>query len=363
LEGGTVPEIDKRRALGSIRKCGMDCHYVAGAMAVCLEYLWPAEGRAGPPPDYAFITGVSGSAFSATWQDLRQEQADIVQYAGVWEEPARRAFAACGCACEIRTAPAGTGEAAELYKAEALRAIGQGRPLLAHGVMGPPVVNVVAGYDEGGDTLIGTGFFHNFAAQLGCFPCPPDREFPHLWALDREVWNLEDPVTIAFGERLATPEPAQAYKDALGWAVTVQSMERLPGRPEVHCGNAALRKAASDLLDENFFPPGEQKAVADAHNAWDGLMTTLFGRCFAGLFLRRAGEHWPAAAAALEKAAVCCDQIMGGPDSLAPRLNAEQTGASFADPETRRNHAAMLRQAADLDNQAMDLIREAPAVL
>ena len=160
-----------------------------------------------------------------------------------------------------------------------------------------------------------------------------------------------------------TPDTGRTVRESLAWAVTVHKLERLPGAPFAWCGHTALQKAAADLRDDEWFPEGDAAYVAAAHNAWDGLMTTMFGRYRAGLFLRwAAGYMPPAARAPLERAADRLDRVMGGPAQLVPALNTETTKASFSERSVRHDHAERLLEIATIESEAMDMINEALAV-
>lgn len=340
--------IQKRNVLDKIEKCGTECHYFPNSMKVCMKYLGY------PQFDYAYISGMSGAAFSATWKDMRDCPCDITQYALEWEEPISRAFEACGYKHKLFTAK-NRNEAEEIYKDIIVESINKGLPVIAAGVMGPPTFGVIAGYDNFGDTLIGTNFFHNF------FNHTPDSEFPHLYAQDKNDWNLEMPAIIVFDEKISEPNISQLYKNALSWAITVNEMEKLLNHPELYCGNTALQKAAADMLDDKYFPMDNNRdALYCGLDAFGGLITNMYGRYETGLFLRRAKEYFPDAVEDLEKAAVLHDIIWNEMtrNIYCPDPN-DETILTYAQDDTRKKNSDLLLKIVEIELEANKYIKNA----
>jgi len=78
----------------------------------------------------------------------------------------------------------------------------RGRPVIAHGVIGPPEECIVAGYDEGGDVLIGWNFFQGFDdCNAGVEREPKGMFRKREWAKD--TWSL-----LIIGEKQDPPERA-----------------------------------------------------------------------------------------------------------------------------------------------------------
>ena len=139
-------------------------------MRACLEYLgdglgcrqvgvWNKDWRLGC--GYAYLMGTTGVAFRLNWKP--GWHGDNVASFLVSDDPSeifRRGFASVGYECEI-VCKSQVGQNSEsLFRQKIIESIrDKGRPVIAHGVIGPPEECIVAGYDEGGDVLVGWNFF------------------------------------------------------------------------------------------------------------------------------------------------------------------------------------------------------------
>lgn len=341
---------NKRRILTGVPKIGMECHYFNSALTACCNALRPDA-----PLGYVFLDGMSGAAFGLAWIDLDRICDDITAFAD-WPAPVQRACAAAGYRCRMLTAPPDSAEARALYRTEIVASIDRGVPVLATGVYGPPTFGAIVGYDDEGETLLGTSFFQNF------WDYTPDPEYPQYYR--QRDWTLEGPRLVLL-DGPADPPPLPAlYREALAWAIQVARLPRIPGHPDVYAGHAAFTAWADNLANDALFEGEDLARDMRYLDTNGGGLTTLYGRCRTGDFLRAASEQFPAAAAELHKAAALHDRIwneaiqrMYGPD-VSP-----EAARIYVQPETRRKNAALLLQARDWEIEATDWIEQALAKL
>ena len=182
LEG--VPRVgyyfDVQKHEDSKMRCPEDVPFPS-CLRACLEFLGDGLGcrkigLCGRPwglgCGYAYLMGVTGVAFQLSWKDGWHP--DNVASWLVGTDPAevfRRGFAAIGYDHEIlrhrdlREQGDDNDGFARSRIIESIR--DKGRPVIAHGVIGPPEECIITGYDEGGDVLIGWSFFQTDVADLG----------------------------------------------------------------------------------------------------------------------------------------------------------------------------------------------------
>ena len=77
-------------------------------------------------------------------------------------------------------------------------------PALAYGVVGLPEPSIVAGYDEGGDVLIGWSFFQDASTER-----EPSGHFR------KRDWFNDTESLLIFGEKKVKPSLESTCRDAL----------------------------------------------------------------------------------------------------------------------------------------------------
>jgi hypothetical protein len=239
--------------------------------------------------------------------------------------------------------------------------IDAGMPVLAHGVVGPPETSIIAGYDEGGDVLVGWSFFQTRAGQTRGVEFEPNGMFRKRdWYQD--TWDLQ-----MFGQKSEPVSPAQVRRRSLEWAVkVVRTPSTWGGR---HNGLAAYDAWADHLLrDQDITPDGAIPEGSDEvpfHVHDDAVGTVAESRYYASQYLIRTAQAESAMRASLLKAAGCYSrehdlmwEIWGCGDGNGRSPEHLQR---FADPATRRRMAELIREAKREDEEAIRQIEAALA--
>jgi RNA polymerase sigma factor (sigma-70 family) len=331
-----------RTVIEGIRQVGYG-HYqwcpFSACLASCMEYLGEEPPGAGNVPAdtvqpdaldglYDYILFASGSCFRLTWNAERWDLGNvgIGHMAEDMTEPFRRAFEALGYGCEIIFTATGysadygqeaTGDEDEL-RARIIDSVDRDVPVIAIGVTGPPEFAIIAGYDEGGDVLIGWSFFPDEADGL-----EPSGYFR------KGDWYANTHGIILIGEKGERPEPVETCRRGLPWALATARATRIRNH---HCGAAAYRAWAEAMRDDSAFPD-------DVNVLFERLLTHQDAMCIvnnrerAARELRRAAEVLPEAASELLEAARCYDEANG----MLGRMH-EATGGYINPSDTQRLH-------------------------
>jgi len=231
----------------------------------------------------------------------------------------------------------------------------RGRPVIAHGVIGPPEECLIAGYDEGGDMLIGWDFFQNCPKWSAGVEFEPNGMFRKRdWFAD--TWSL-----ILLGEKTAQPEPKRVYREALEWALDVM---RTPKRMGRHNGIAAYDVWAEHLLRDEDFATDDTRVLRDRFMTQHGAVSSVAeGRWYASVFLAQAALDSGLKAPELYAAAACCAaehdlmwQIWGIVGGLG---RSDEEVRQLVDRDARRQMVPIIHQARDKDAKAADHIEKA----
>jgi hypothetical protein len=345
LEG--VPRIGFANA-----ECGGGLFFPS-ALAAWLRFMGEDPGY-----DYTFCAATSGAAFGLLWgKEPWTYVSDLTDQAvnGGDEETVRRPFDAIGYECKLlrRTGPDSEGS----LRRRIVESLREGRPVLATGVVGPPACGVIAGYDDGGDVLIGWSYFQSYPGH------GPATEFEPCGYYRKRGWFPDTGTVIVIGEKRDTPALGAVYRETLRWAL---DLVRSPERLGCHSGLAAYTAWAEALSREEDFPRDDLEALLgrlDCH--FGALGAAAEGRHHAAAFVRRAGEQ-QAALAKLDQAAECYDDqvalltrvadLQGGWDP-----HDESVARKLAEPEIRRKIVSLILQAREKDRQAAEHIEGALA--
>lgn len=227
---------------GGGKRCPEDICWPS-ALRAALEYLGDpqvgcnacrthaADGDMHLGCSYALHLVTSGLAFQQLWRPGDWEYADDVPR--MTPEPLgpyRHALEAMGYSFEVLAnpattnplalqsalAPAGDEAAFRSRIAESLRA---GRPVVALGVVGPPESGLVAGYDEGGDVLIGWSFFQGFPEMNDGVAFEPNGQYRV------RNWYPKTAAIITLGERGERPPLKDTLRAAYRRAVALVRTE------------------------------------------------------------------------------------------------------------------------------------------
>jgi len=261
-------------------------------LKTCLEYLGDPIGcKHTTPPTrglascgYSYLVGTTGGAFALYWSpDWEMNNAIACLAAATDDAPYRRALESVGYACEIvRKAPGRDNEA--VFRERIIASITQARrPVIAFGVVGPPEAAIIAGYDAGGDVLIGWSFFQGmpeFAVGL---------EFEPSGTFRKRNWFGSTESLVIIGEKGEAPKLAEAYKEALRWNIEAARRPEVNGIPN---GWAAYTAWADALSRDENFPMGDEPTLRHRHGLHEMAVGTVAeNRWYGGQFLLEAADH------------------------------------------------------------------------
>ena len=360
---------DTQKHDDSKMRCPEDVPFPS-CLRACLEHLDDGLGcrsiglcdrQWGLGCGYAYLMGVTGAAFKLTWGDGWQP--DNVASWLVGRDPAeifRRGFAAIGYEygtlrhSDLRKEGDDNDEFA---RGRIIESIDKGRPVIAHGVIGPPEECIIAGYDEGGDVLIGWSFFQSSPDWNAGVDLEPNGMFrKRNWFAD--TWSL-----VLIGDKGEQPDLKQVYREALEWASDVI---RAPKRFERHNGLAAYDAWADHLLRDDDFATDDIAVLRDrfmAHN--DAVGCVAEGRWYASVFLAQAAMDGGLKAPDLYAAASCCaaeHDLMWKVWGLVGGLGLDYDKVrKLAEPELRRQMVPIIHEARDKDAEAAEHIERALA--
>ena len=370
LEG--VPRVgfyfDMQKHEDSKMRCPEDVPFPS-CLRACLEYLDDGLGcrktglcsqQWGLGCGYAYLMGVTGIAFKLTWGDGWQP--DNVASWLIGSDPAeifRRGFAAIGYEYEtlrhsdLRKEGDDNDAIARSRTIESIR--DRGRPVIAHGVIGPPEECIIAGYDEGGDVLLGWSFFQNSP------DCGPGVEFEPNGMFRKRNWFADTRSLILIGDKGEPPDRKEVYREALQWALEVIRTPTRFGRPN---GLAAYDAWADHLLRDDDFATDDIAVLRErfmAHN--DAVGGVAEGRWYASIFLAQVAMDASLSAPGLYAAASCCAaehdlmcEVWGLVGGLG--FDDEKT-RKLAEPDVRRQMVSIIHQARDKDAEAAEHIERA----
>ena len=341
-------------------------------LRACLEYLGDGLGcrkiglcskQWGLGCGYAYLMGTTGAAFRLSWKP--GWHMDNCASWLVSDDPSeifRRGFAAVGygvellCGGELRKQGV---DAEQRFRTAIIESIrDRGRPVIAHGVIGPPEECIITGYDEGGDVLIGWNCFQDFPDCNAGVEREPNGMFrKREWAKD--TWSL-----VLIGEKGEPPDLKQVYRDALTWALEVIRTPKRHG--DRHNGLAAYDAWAEHLLRDEDFATDDLAVLRERHMVHhDAVGTVAEGRWYASIFLSQAAMDGGLKAPELLAAASCCaaeHDLMWKVWGLMGGLGHGDAKASkLAEPDVRRQTVPIIHQARDLDAEAADHIESALA--
>jgi len=347
------PPPPERKVLEGIERIGWGataCSCFVGATAACMRYL-------GEKVTDDYVMGISGGAFKILWEmPWSAANCDLLL---MGEEPIRQTFAALGYEYTRvpRHDPGSPEDAKERLRQGIVASINDGRPVIASGVVGPPECCLVAGYDEGGEVLLGWSYF---------------QEDPSAY-FRTDAWSGQCEGLILIGDKKAAPPPDQALRGALEWAIELArtaEMERYAAdgtriERRLLSGFAAFDAFAEALERDEDFPPAEIEGwgwrIMPILN--DGVyllqcmrrcaarfVNTMADRGFSG-----SDELRKAAAGYLQEVEVWLEAVAlvpwDCPDEEKPR--------KIGDPAVRRGLARLVRQAKSHDERAVGHLEQA----
>ena len=369
---GGVPRVgyyfEMQKHDDSRMRCPEDVPFPS-CLRACLEYLDDGLGcrktgfsnrQWGFGCGYAYLMGTTGAAFRLNWKPGWHP--DNVAGFLVSDDPSeifRRGFASVGYDCEIvcRAELRKQGRDTEEYlRGRIIASIrDKGRPVIAHGVIGPPEECIVTGYDEGGDVLIGWNFFQNGPEFSGSVGFEPNGMFR------KRNWFPDTLGLLLIGDKQEPPSLKETYREALQWALEVV---RTPKRGDRHNGLAAYDAWAEHLLRDEEFATDDVGVLRERFVVHDDAVGTVAeGRWYASIFLAHAAMDGGLQAPRLYAAASCYAaehdlmwQVWGQVGGIG---HGDDKVRKLADPNVRRRIVPIINEARDKDAEAADHLERA----
>lgn len=332
------------------------------AVSACLRYL-------GDDVKYRYLMGMTGDAFRLSWKDGWQP--DNVADIYIAPDPHKAldlAFAAAGRSYEVIGAEPGSLPECAMRERIIASLHDKGRPVLAYGVVGPPEMCIITGYDDGGDVLIGWSFFQHmpeFNAGV---------EFEASGYFRKRNWHPNTWSIVLVGEKRPTPPKAAAYRAALEWALQVMRTpdvydSNVNGEAwkDRHSGHAAYDAWAQHLLKDQDFATDAPTILGQRFGVHDDAVTVVAeGRWYASLFLADAAQVLPQCASRLHEAAAHFareHELMWQVwDQVGGIGRAETQIRALTRPEVRRRIVPIIHEARDNDISAALCIEQALAM-
>ena len=343
----TTTHVPARMLLDGVEQCGYEktaSVAFAGATAVCMRFL-------GEPVTNDYVMGITGGAFMMYWTPpWAMWNCDLLI---IGEEPVRRTFDAMGYAYTSMLEHELPHQVTkEYYRERIMDHINRSAPVIAFGVVGPPEVCTITGYDQNGEVLLGWSYFQD----------NPNEVFvqPDWYA---NIYGL-----ILIGEKKTAPAPQAVLRDTLEWAINLARTPRLTlttptadGVTYTYSGLASFDAMAEALQRDEDFPAGNLDVLTAHANAAsnDGPWLNSDLRRVASAFLQQMIEKtqphpsathlWKAAELYARESAVWRQAAQMAPWTGAP----VEERLQWADPNRRRDIAQLVREAKAIEEQAV----------
>ncbi|MBM3190066.1 MAG: hypothetical protein FJZ90_15260 [Chloroflexi bacterium] len=324
---------------------------------------------------YAFFLGVTGAAFFLSWKEGWHGDNPAAFYLS--RDPAameKNAFRAMGYAFEgLAPQPGRDNEA--VFRQAIAESIGRGMPVIAYGVIGPPDPGLIAGYDEGGDVLIGWSFFQGFLEFGAGLEFEPSGYYRKR--LSARDWAKDVQRLVVVGERGARPSLKETYRAALEFGLQVARTPMV--RPEAdapepyrqrHNGLAAYTAWAEHILRDEAFPADDEATLRAHHRVHDDAVGTVAeARWYGAQFLLGMTNHTDIHVHRdmiedlLHAAALYAGEheLMWRLWDLAGGIGNPEGYRKMADADVRREMAQVILEARDKDARAADHLERALA--
>lgn len=190
--------------------------------------------------DFPFFAGVTGDLFTQIWLEPKWQYND--SYSNVCKEsqtPIRWAFDACGYEYSYLAREEIQRDAAAC-RDRIVESIDRGLPVLAFGIVGPPVCSILCGYAEDGDVFTGWSQFTGETTEDEIF----DHEFSeHYFQVRGGLDHTE--TLIFFGRKKEQPTRAESLRLSLEHLPQLAALE---STERVRFGRRAFDAWADSLL-------------------------------------------------------------------------------------------------------------------
>ncbi len=317
------------------------------SVKACSEYL-------GRPISYAKAMAESGAAFRLAWNTAAWDGGNVDAHLTFDDSGKVYVCGLRSMGCNFNT----LGRTAETSKEEFMdficREIDEGNPVIALGIIGPPEAGIVAGYRDGGQTLLGWNVFQDYPENQAAV------QYEENGYYVTDAW-WENPDTQGlFATGGADAEPFGVLE------VLENAIEALEGRM---CGSYAKGICAygawkSALLRDAEFPKDAVMPILVERMMCQGdAMDCLSdGRHNAAVYLRELESRFPVWTDLLEAAAKEFDGVVARVWEMVNLLGGWERGEAqmrrLAEPEVRRKLAGLIDQMQRHDERALECMRK-----
>jgi len=312
---------------------------------------------------YAYLVGITGAGSFLSWKEGWHGDNGAIFYMS--DDPAapdRRAFEAIGYAYESVEKEPDRDNEAEFRRRIVESVRDRKTPVIGYGVIGPPEPSIIAGYDEGGDVLVGWSFFQgipDFNAGV---------EFEPSGYFRKRDWFKDTHNLLIIGGKQPKPPLGDTYRDALKWALKVTRTPMVKWYKDRHNGLAAYTAWANHLLRDEEWPAGDEAVLRQHHNVHnDAVGVVAEARWYGSQFLIQASDpdhlHYNMAEELLRAAACYAGEheLMWKVWDLAGGNGNPEAYRKLADPEVRRQMVPIILQSRDKCAEAAEHIERALA--
>ncbi len=312
------------------------------SLHACARYL-------GVQADYTQIMAQSGAAFRLTW-DTSCWNGGNVDALFAFDQPHKLfvcGMRAIGRSLKLLERTPDTGK--EEFKAFIREEIDSGHPVIALGIIGPPEACVIAGYREGGETLLGWNCFQEYPEYQNSVQIETNGYF-----VTSNWWeNPETQALIATGAPAAVPF---SLKEALEIATEVLAGRMCDSYAKGLLAYDAWKEALlchKDFPQDAVFPILVERMMCHG----DAMDCLSDGRLHGAKYLRRLAGKYPTYAESLQAAAQEFEKIVDIIwKEMIPILGGWERGEKqirkLADPKNRQLFAAQIDRMKAHDKQA-----------
>jgi len=241
------------------------------------------------------------------------------------------------------------------FKKQVVDAINAGNPVLAIGVVGPPEMCLITGYDKGGDMVIGWSCFQSDPGFDKSLEREPSGEFR------KSDWYKDTFGLLVIGKKKPKLTVAQADVKALKW--TLQVMKAKASR-QYKAGQEAYKAWEASVRDNSLYEKVADDEMKKAHEGhWGQAGILAQARAWGGQWLEEMAERHPEAKNELADASGWFYDIhdlvwamwefMGGYPQKSEHAEAFRSGY------LRNRVACLIRIMSKCDHQAVLSIEEA----
>lgn len=358
-------ELFQKKEESGLHRCPESMPF-SSCLRACLEYMGDDMGYKKInvhnqdwrlDTTYVYLMGVTGSAFRLSWKPgWFLGNPSLLNISDDSLEPYRRGMESVRYDYEIVLKEKCQFDE-EYFRRRIIDSIRDKRhPVIARGVVGPPVDCIITGFDEDGDVLIGWSFFQK-SKEFS-----EDVEFESSGYFRKRNWYKDTYSLIIIGEKKEGHSLAEIYKDTLKWALKVVRTPLV--QKEYNNGLSAYEVWSNAILqDEEFTDKKVKELRLRYHVHQDAVGTIAEGRWYAYQFLQKVMEDIPCPKEEISKAAQCYDNehslmwqvwdLVGGPGY------SDKKAKLFKESEIRKKTSEIILQACEQDKQAADCLERA----